>query len=125
MSQHVVNQEEASGEKRHLNADGFVATTLNADDMKPVSDREYPFWPPGSPQHSEELLKTVQRYIRSELPHNQIPFGNGAEIPLRQIIISKTQPLEGPGTNTNAEIGHYGSTLYDVFMAPYSAGGGV
>lgn len=89
--------------------------------LKPVSDRDYPFWPPAFPRPADAAARVTVASLVSDLPINQIPGGRATDVPIVQRPLPRQAKATGPGSTTNEERGQYGSDLYDLFMAPYTA----
>lgn len=84
-------------------------------------DRNYPFWPKGSPQDAARIVQKQVSMLIADLAVNQIPSGRTDQIPMVQRPYARQAQATKPGSNDNLEVGQYGSTLYDQFMRPYNA----
>jgi len=84
-------------------------------------DLQYPFWPKGSPQDAARIVQRQVALQIKDLAVNQIFSGRTDQIPMVQRIMPRQAKATAPGSTDNLEVGQYGSNLYDLFMAPYSA----
>jgi hypothetical protein len=85
-----------------------------------ASDRNYPFWPKGSPQDAARIVQHQKAMQLKDLAVNQIFSGRTDQIPAVQRVAPRQPKALKPGSNDNQEVGAYGSTLYDLFMQPYT-----
>lgn len=80
---------------------------------------DYPFWPPLS-RPANQIIDLQVRNIIADLQVNQIPRGSDAHIPVVQRTYPRQAAALGPSSTQDTVTGHTGTTLYDLFMAPYN-----
>lgn len=87
--------------------------------MPAYIDRDgFPFWGNSSPQKSKQIPARQVNMMIEDARLNQVFNGNTEEIHIKQVPRPRQAKAEGGGSDGILDVGKYGSTLFDSFMAP-------